>query len=46
MKKYILTIIISFLVLGLYSQEFISNHTGNYLGQTPPTDSAIIFALA
>ena len=44
MKKYFLTIIISYLVLGLYSQEFISNHIGDYLGQTPPKDSAIIFA--
>jgi len=44
MKKYILTIIISFLVLELYSQEFILSHTGDYLGQTPPKDSAIIFA--
>ena len=44
MKKYFLALIISFLVLGLYSQEFISNHNGDYLGQTPPKDSAIIFA--
>jgi len=44
MKKHFLIIIISILVLGLYSQEFISNHTGDYLGQTPPKDSAIIFA--
>ena len=44
MKKYFLTITIAFLVLGLSSQEFISNHTGDYLGQTPPKDSAIIFA--
>ena len=44
MKKQFLTIVISFLVLGLYSQEFISNHIGDYLGQTPPKDSAIIFA--
>lgn len=44
MKKYSLTIIISLLVLGLYSQEYISNYTGDYFGQTPPKDSAIIFA--
>lgn len=44
MKKYFFTIIISYLVLGLYSQEFISSHIGDYLGQTPPKDSAIIFA--
>jgi hypothetical protein len=44
MKKYFLAIIISSLVLGVYSQEFISNHSGDYLGQTPPKDSAIIFA--
>ena len=44
MRKYFLTIIITFLVLGLSSQEFISNHTGDYLGQTPPKGSAIIFA--
>lgn len=44
MKKYSLTIIISLFVLGLYSQEFIPNYTGDYFGQTPPKDSAIIFA--
>ncbi len=44
MKECILTSILFFLVLGLYSQEYISNHTGDYLGQTPPKDSAIIFA--
>lgn len=44
MKKYFLVIIISFLLPELYSQEFITNHTGDYLGQTPPKDSAIIFA--
>ena len=44
MKKIIFTIIISSLVSGLYSQEYISNHSGDYLGQTPPKDSAIIFA--
>lgn len=44
MKKQILTLVFSFLILGLYSQEFISNHTGDYLGQTPPNDSALIFA--
>lgn len=44
MKKYILAVIISFLAPGLFSQEFISDHTGDYLGQIPPADSAIIFA--
>ena len=44
MNKYFLAFLISNLVLGLYSQEFISNHQGDYLGQTPPKDSAIIFA--
>ena len=44
MKKYSFIIILSFLALGLHSQEYISNRTGDYLGQTPPEDSAIIFA--
>jgi len=34
----------SFVFSGNYSQEFIPNYTGDYLGQTPPKDSAIIFA--
>lgn len=44
MRKYILSVIISFLAFGLYSQDFLLNHTGDYLGQTPPKDSALIFA--
>jgi len=44
MKKSIFTLVLSFLVLGLYAQDFIMNHTGDYLGQIPPKDSAIIFA--
>lgn len=44
MKKYSFTIIISLLVLGLYSQEINPNHMGNYLGQTPPGEIPIVFA--
>lgn len=43
-KRYFLSILILSLVLGSYSQEYIPNHTGDYLGLTPPEDSAIIFA--
>jgi hypothetical protein len=44
MKKYYFTIIISLLALGLYSQEFIQNYSGDYFGQTPPGDIPVVFA--
>jgi len=44
MRKILLIISLFLATISLFSQKYISNHTGNYLGQTPPKDSAIIFA--
>lgn len=44
MKTFFFTSIISFISITLCAQEYISNYNGNYFGQTPPKDSAVIFA--
>ena len=44
MRNLILFLNFLLLSLGLYSQEYIQNHTGDYFGQTLPKDSAVIFA--
>ena len=44
MKKIVLIMNLFLGTTLLFAQEYISNHTGDYLGQTPPKDSAIIFA--
>jgi hypothetical protein len=44
MRKILLIISLFQITISLFSQKYISNHTGDYLGQTPPKDSAIIFA--
>jgi len=44
MRKILLIISLMLATLSLFSQEYISNCNGDYFGQTPPKDSAIIFA--
>ena len=44
MKNIVLIISLFLGTTILFAQEYIPNYTGDYLGQTPPKDSAIIFA--
>ncbi len=44
MKKLILILALILIVSMSFSQEFILQATGDYFGQNPPQDSAIIFA--